>query len=80
VGDPRQLVSAALSGIIRYTLPESVRDDYLASSQGNRFAESLRYLRSYPAELPVLAGPVGHAAQPGRRLAVRQKPTPGRLA
>jgi pimeloyl-ACP methyl ester carboxylesterase len=55
-GDPRQLVSAALCGIRQYTLPEAVRDDYLASYQGNRFAESVRYLRSYPAELPVLAG------------------------
>ena len=55
-GDPRQLVNAMLSGISRYTLPESVRDDYLASYQGDRFAESLRYLRAYPAELPVLAG------------------------
>jgi pimeloyl-ACP methyl ester carboxylesterase len=55
-GDPRQLVNAALSGITRYALPESVRDDYLASYQGNRFAESVRYLRSYPVELPVLAG------------------------
>ncbi len=54
--DPRQLVNAALSGIDRYPLPEAVRDDYLASYQGGRFAESLRYLRSYPAELPVLAG------------------------
>jgi pimeloyl-ACP methyl ester carboxylesterase len=54
--DPRQLVNAALSGITRYTLPEAVRDDYLASYQGNRFAESVRYLRCYPAELPVLAG------------------------
>jgi pimeloyl-ACP methyl ester carboxylesterase len=53
--DPRQLVNAALSGISRYTLPESVRDDYLASYQGDRFAESVRYLRSYPAELPLLA-------------------------
>jgi pimeloyl-ACP methyl ester carboxylesterase len=55
-GDPRQLVNAVLSGITRYTLPEAVRDDYLASYQGNRFAESVRYLRSFPAELPVLAG------------------------
>ena len=55
-GDPRRLVNAMLSGISRYTLPEAVRDDYLASYQGSRFAESLRYLRSYPAELPVLAG------------------------
>ena len=54
--DPRQLVNAVLSGMSRYALPESVRDDYLASYQGNRFAESLRYLRSYPAELPVMAG------------------------
>jgi pimeloyl-ACP methyl ester carboxylesterase len=49
-------VNAALSGISRYTLPAAVRDDYLASYQGDRFAESVRYLRSYPAELPVLAG------------------------
>jgi pimeloyl-ACP methyl ester carboxylesterase len=54
-GDPRQLVNAVLSDISRYPLPESVRDDYLASYQGDRFAESVRYLRSYPAELPVLA-------------------------
>jgi hypothetical protein len=44
-------VTAVLGGISRYTLPESVRDDYLASYQGDRFAESTRYLRSYPAEL-----------------------------
>ncbi len=54
-GDQRQLVNTALSCMSRYTLPESVRDDYLASYQGDRFVESLRYLRSYPAELPVLA-------------------------
>jgi pimeloyl-ACP methyl ester carboxylesterase len=54
--DPRELVSAALSGISRYALPAAVRDDYLASYQGDRFAESVRYLRSYPAELPILAG------------------------
>jgi pimeloyl-ACP methyl ester carboxylesterase len=54
--DPRQLVNVALRGITRYALPEAVRNDYLDSYQGNRFAESVRYLRSYPAELPVLAG------------------------
>jgi pimeloyl-ACP methyl ester carboxylesterase len=54
--DPRELVSAALGGISRHKLPEAVRDDYLASCQGNRFAASVRYLRSYPADLPVLAG------------------------
>jgi pimeloyl-ACP methyl ester carboxylesterase len=62
--DPRQLVNTALSGIGRYTLPESVRDDYLASYQGDRFAESARYLRSYPAELPVLASLLPKIATP----------------
>jgi pimeloyl-ACP methyl ester carboxylesterase len=54
--DPRQLVAGALAGIERYGLPDSVREDYLAGSQGNRFAGSMRYVRSYPAELEVLAG------------------------
>ena len=52
--DPRQIVAGALAGIRRYPLPESVREDYLSSYQGDRFAESMRYVRSYPAELPVL--------------------------
>jgi pimeloyl-ACP methyl ester carboxylesterase len=53
--DPRQLVAAALASIERHTLPDPVRADYLSSYQGNRFAESARYVRSYPAELPALA-------------------------
>jgi pimeloyl-ACP methyl ester carboxylesterase len=69
LGDPRQLVTAALSGISRYTLPESVRGDYEACYQGNRFAESLRYLRSYPAELPVLAGLLPRIDTPVRIIA-----------
>jgi pimeloyl-ACP methyl ester carboxylesterase len=54
--DPQQLLISALAGIERYVLPEPVRQDYLLGCQGNRFAASLRYVRSYPAELPVLAG------------------------
>src|SRR5258705_1498569 len=52
--DPRQIVSGALTGITRYTLPDPVREDYLSAYDGDRFAESLRYVRAYPAELPVL--------------------------
>ena len=54
--DPRQMVATALAGLERYVLPDSVREDYLAGYQGNRFAASMRYVRAYPAELPVLAG------------------------
>jgi pimeloyl-ACP methyl ester carboxylesterase len=53
--DPRQLAASALAGLERYVLPDSVRQDYLLGSQGNRFAASMRYVRSYPAELPALA-------------------------
>ncbi|OKI54657.1 hypothetical protein A6A27_31570 [Micromonospora sp. CB01531] len=53
--DPRQIVSAALSGIGRYQLPDAVREDYLAAYDGDRFVESMRYVRAYPTELPILA-------------------------
>jgi pimeloyl-ACP methyl ester carboxylesterase len=53
--DPREIVSAAVSGIERYELPDSVREDYLSAYEGDRFVESMRYVRAYPAELPILA-------------------------
>jgi pimeloyl-ACP methyl ester carboxylesterase len=53
--DPREIVDRALTAAIeRYTLPEHVREDYLSSYDGDRFVESMRYVRSYPAELPIL--------------------------
>jgi pimeloyl-ACP methyl ester carboxylesterase len=52
--DPRQIVAGALSGIERYVLPDPVREDYLSSYEGDRFVESMRYVRTYPAELPAL--------------------------
>jgi pimeloyl-ACP methyl ester carboxylesterase len=52
--DPRQVVAGALTGIERYELPEHVREDYLSSYEGDRFVESMRYVRAYPEELPVL--------------------------
>jgi pimeloyl-ACP methyl ester carboxylesterase len=53
--DPRRIVSEALSGIERYALPEYVREDYLSAYEGDRFVESMCYVRAYPTELPVLA-------------------------
>jgi pimeloyl-ACP methyl ester carboxylesterase len=53
--DPRQIVAAALTADIeRYALPDHVREDYLSSYEGDRFVESMRYVRTYPTELPVL--------------------------
>jgi pimeloyl-ACP methyl ester carboxylesterase len=36
-------------------LPPDVREDYLRSYAGDRFVESVRYVRTYPTELPKLA-------------------------
>jgi pimeloyl-ACP methyl ester carboxylesterase len=52
--DSRRIVAGALAGIERYALPDSVREDYLASYDGDRFVESMRYVRTYRTDLPVL--------------------------
>jgi len=52
--DPRQIVSGALTDIERYALLDFVREDYLSAYEGDRFVESMRYVRTYPAALPVL--------------------------
>ena len=53
--DPRQIVAAALAGIgATYTLPDRIREDYLSAYDGDRFVESMRYVRAYPTELPIL--------------------------
>jgi pimeloyl-ACP methyl ester carboxylesterase len=53
--DPRKIVENALTADIeRYALPDHVRQDYLSSYEGDRFVESMRYVRSYPVELPIL--------------------------
>src|SRR5580704_19456563 len=52
--DPRKSVESVLAFVERYKLPDHVREDFLSSYEGDRFVESLRFVRSYPAELPVL--------------------------
>jgi pimeloyl-ACP methyl ester carboxylesterase len=52
--DGREIVRAALGTLERYTLSDAAREDYLSAYAGERFAESMPYVRAYPAELPVL--------------------------
>ena len=52
--DPRQIVARVLTSIERYALPDFVREDYLSAYAGDRFVESMRYVRTYPTELAVL--------------------------
>ncbi len=53
--DPRVIVGTALDTISGYSLPVGIRNDYLDSYRGERFVESMRYVRSYPRELASLA-------------------------
>jgi pimeloyl-ACP methyl ester carboxylesterase len=52
--DPRPIVNAAVDTIAG-GIPDEIRGDYLACYDGDRFAESMRYVRRYPEELPALA-------------------------
>jgi pimeloyl-ACP methyl ester carboxylesterase len=53
--DPRDVVAASLDLLETYELSPEAREDYLSSYEGDRFAESCRYVRSYDEELAVLA-------------------------
>lgn len=52
--DPRVIVGAAIDTNAG-GVPDDIRADYLDCYDGDRFAESMRYVRRYPEELPVLA-------------------------
>jgi len=52
--DPSAIVDTAV-GTIAGGIPDEIRADYRACYQGDRFVESMRYVRRYPEELPVLA-------------------------
>jgi pimeloyl-ACP methyl ester carboxylesterase len=65
-------VAGALAGIQRHALPDSIREDYLASYEGDRMVESMRYVRTYPAELPVLRDLLPRIQIPVQIIAGRQ--------
>ena len=52
--DPRETVGTSLDTIAG-GIPDEIRADYLASYAGDRYVESMRYVRAYPEELPELA-------------------------
>jgi pimeloyl-ACP methyl ester carboxylesterase len=72
--DPRRIVTDSQGGIERYPLPEFVRDDYLSSYDGDRFVESMRYVRTYPTELRVLRDLLGGINTPVQIIAGARDP------
>jgi pimeloyl-ACP methyl ester carboxylesterase len=72
--EPRQIVAGALTNIERYVLPDFVREDYLSSYEGDRFVESMRYVRTYPTELPLLRDLLPRIATPVQIIAGARDP------
>lgn len=52
--DGRRVVELVMSTLERYVPSDAAREDYLASYAGERFAESMAYVRTYPTELAAL--------------------------
>jgi pimeloyl-ACP methyl ester carboxylesterase len=65
-------LEVVLGGLERPSLPEHVREDYLSSYQGDRFAESIRCLRSHLTEVPGLAGLLPRVQTPVQIIAGRR--------
>jgi pimeloyl-ACP methyl ester carboxylesterase len=61
--DPRAIVDAAVDTIAG-GIPDEVRADYRDCYDGDRFVESMRYVRRYPDELPELAELLPQIATP----------------
>jgi pimeloyl-ACP methyl ester carboxylesterase len=69
------IVERVMHTLERYVPSAAAREDYLASFEGDRFAESMRYVQSYPTELEALRDVVPRIKMPvqiisGRRDAV----------
>ena len=61
--DPRAIVNVAVDTVAG-GVPDGIRADYLDSYDGDRFAESMRYVRRYPEELPELAALLAQITTP----------------
>jgi pimeloyl-ACP methyl ester carboxylesterase len=50
-----QFVQGAIGNMTKHALPDDVLQDYVASYAGDRFFESVKFVRDYPHSLPRLA-------------------------
>jgi len=68
----RAIVERTLETLERYRVTDAAREDYLASFDGDRFAESIRYVQSYPTELVALRDVLPHIQTPVRIISGRR--------
>ena len=69
--DPKEIVAFAIGTLERYTPSEAARYDYLTAYEGERFVESMRYVRAYPRELPILGDLLAQIQTPVQIIAGR---------
>lgn len=50
----KAIISASLTNMSQYELPEDVREDYLSSYEDGRFWDTMLFLKKLPADLPKL--------------------------
>jgi pimeloyl-ACP methyl ester carboxylesterase len=68
----RAIVERAIQTFERYKPSDIAREDYMASYEGDRFAESMRYVQTYPEELPILRDLLPRIETPVRIVASRR--------
>ena len=72
--DPGAIVRNAISSIRNYDVPDTVRDDYVESYSGERFLDSIAYVRSYPADLGDLSSRLAGLSTPVQIIVGRDDP------
>jgi pimeloyl-ACP methyl ester carboxylesterase len=72
--NPEDFVRGAMSEIKSYRVPDFVAEDYIASYAGDRFINSMAFVRDYPNALPRLAARLSEINIPVQIIAGRKDP------
>ena len=72
--DPAVVISQSVGSIKNYDVPAIVRNDYLESYSGDRFAQSVAYVQSYPSDLEALSAELPALRTPVQILVGRDDP------
>lgn len=70
----RTIVERTLRTLEHYKVTDAAREDYFASFDGDRFAESIRYVQSYPTELEALRAVLPQVQIPVQIISGRRDP------
>jgi pimeloyl-ACP methyl ester carboxylesterase len=72
--DPAEVILGSVAAIRNYDVPDFVRDDYVQSYAGERYVESMAYVRNYPEDLAALAPLLPNITTPVQILVGRDDP------